>query len=134
MSDVKLSPMRDENGVKKNVKKLFDHHGWYWWSIGASMYGKGGVSDFHALKNGVFLAVETKFGKKKPTNLQRAFLESICAGNAFGFIVSDRNIEWLATFLEQFGKETDLVMAEKKMSNEGGATLVDAIRALQELI
>lgn len=132
--EIKLSPMHDENGVKKNVKRLLDAAGWFWWSIGASMYGKGGTSDLHALKNGVFLAIETKFGRNKPTELQKAFLNSINAETGFGFVVSEKNIEWFATFLDQFGKETDSVMTEKKMSNEGGATLLDAIRALQVLI
>lgn len=133
-TEVKLSPMRDENGVKKNVKKLLDAHGWFWWTIAGSPFGKGGASDICALKNGVFLAIETKFGYNKPSALQKAFLESINAESGFGFVVSDKNIDWFQTFLEQFGKETELVASESKMSNEGGATLVDAIRALQALI
>lgn len=132
--DIKLSPMRDENGVKKNVKKLLDHYKYFWWSNAASMYGKGGVSDICAIKNGLFLAIETKFGYRKPTDLQRAFLESINAETGYGFVVSEKNIEWFQVFLEQFGKEVDLVAAEQKMSHEGGATLIDAIRALQALI
>lgn len=126
--------MKNENDVKRKVKKLLDKHDWFWWTVAASMYGKGGASDIMALKNGVFLAIETKFGYKKPTALQRGFLESVCAENAFGFVVNDKNIDWLEAFLEDFGKETDNVAAEEKMSNEGGARLLDAIRALQALI
>lgn len=126
--------MKNENDVKRKVKKLLDQHGWFWWSIGASMYGKGGTSDLHALKNGVFLAIETKFGSNKPTALQKGFLESINAESAFGFVVSEKNIDWLEAFLDDFGKETELVAGQEKMSNEGGARLIDAIRALQAMI
>jgi hypothetical protein len=126
--------MKNEKDVKAKVKKLLDKHSWFWWMPPANGYGKVGISDFHALKNGVFLAIETKFGSNKPTAHQRAFLESVNAEHAFAFVVSDSNIEWFEAFLEDFGKETDLVAAEKKMSNDGGARLVDAIRALQALI
>lgn len=126
--------MKNENDVKKRVKKLLEQHGWFWWAIGASMYGKGGTSDIHALKSGVFLAIETKFGRNTITPLQRGFLESINAEGGFAFVVNEKNVEWLQTFLKKFGDETDRVAAEKQMSHEGGATLLDAIRALQALI
>jgi hypothetical protein len=126
--------MRNEKDVKAAVKKLLDKHNWFWWMPPANGYGQAGISDFHALKSGVFLAIETKFGTNKPTANQRAFLESINAEHAFGFVVSDGNIGWLEAFLDDFGKETELVSTEEKMSNEGGARLVDAIRALQALI
>lgn len=126
--------MKNEKDVKKRTKALLDKHGWFWWMVPANGYGKSGISDIHALKGGVFLAIETKFGTNKPTALQVGFLNSINAENSFGFVVNDQNLDWLDTFLDQFRKETDLVASEKKMSNEGGATLVDAIRALQALI
>jgi len=134
ISEIKLSSMRDENGVKKNVKKLLDTAGWFWWTIAGSPFGKGGASDICALKNGVFIAIETKFGSNKPSALQKAFLESINAETGFGFVVNEKNIEWFRTFLDRFGQETDSVVTDKKMSSEGGATLLDAIRALQALI
>lgn len=125
---------RNEKDVKAQVKKLLDKYGWFWWMPPANGYGRVGISDFHALKNGVFLAIETKFGSNKPTVHQKAFLESINAESAFGFVVSDSNIGAFETFLVNFGEQTDLVAKEQKMSNEAGATLIDAIRALQALI
>lgn len=132
-NEVKLKPMRDEKGVKENIKRLLDHHGWFWWMPPANGYGKVGVSDFHALKNGVFLAIETKFGSNKPTVHQKAFLESVQACDAFGFVVNDKNIEHLGWFLTDFQQQTDMVATEQKMSNEAGARLVDAMRALMAL-
>jgi hypothetical protein len=132
-SDVKLKPMRDEKGVKENIKRLLDHHGWFWWMPPANGYGKVGVSDFHAIKNGVFMAIEAKFGSNKPTVHQRAFLESIHASDAFGFVVNDQNLEHLGWFLTDFQGQTDLVAADQKMSNEAGARLIDALSALMKL-
>lgn len=125
---------KSEKDVKKQIKKLLDAHGWFWWMPPANGYGKVGISDLNALKNGVFLAVEAKFGSNKPTPMQKAFLESINAESGFGFVVNDANIDAFETFLVNFGEQTDLVAKEQKMSNEGGATLIDAIRALQALI
>ena len=56
-----------EKDVKAEVKKLLNAHDWFWWMPPANGFGKAGISDFNALKKGVFLAVETKFGSKKPT-------------------------------------------------------------------
>lgn len=132
--EVKLKPMRDEKGVKENVKRLLDHYGWFWWMPPANGFGKVGVSDFHALKNGVFLAIETKFGSNKPTVHQKAFLESVQACDAFGLVVNDKNLEHLNWFLKDFQGQTDMVATEQKMSNEAGARMVDALRALMALI
>lgn len=132
--EVKLKPMRDEKGVKENVKRLLDAFGYFWWMPPANGFGKVGVSDFHALKNGVFIAIETKFGSNKPTVHQKAFLESVQACEAFAFVVTDKNLEWLKSFLDDFQGQTDLVASEQKMSNDAGARMLDAIRALTELI
>lgn len=126
--------IRNEKDVKARVKKLLDAHNWFWWMPPANGFGKVGVSDFHALKNGVFLSIETKFGSNKPTAHQKAFLESINAETGMGFVVNEQNLEHLEAFLTDFGGQTDLVAKEGKMSNEAGARLVDAIRALQALI
>lgn len=132
-NEVKLKPMRDEKGVKENIKRLLDHHGWFWWMPPANGYGKAGISDFHALKNGVFMSIEAKFGSNKPTVHQKAFLESVHSCDAFGFVVNEKNLEHFSWFLTDFQGQTDLVATEQKMSNEAGARLVDALRALMAL-
>lgn len=125
--------MKNEKDVKAKVKKLLDKHGWFWWMIPANGYGKSGVSDFHAIKAGVFLAIEAKFGSNKPTALQRAFLESINAEDAYGFVVNDKNLDELEAFLHNFAEQAKEVATNNRMSNEAGARLIDAIRALQAL-
>ena len=125
--------MKNEKDVKKRVKALFDKYDYFWWMVPANGYGKSGVSDFHAIKDGVFLAVETKFGSNKPTELQRAFLESINANTAYGFVVNDKNLDWLEVFLRNFNEQAEEVATNQRMSHEAGASLIDAIRALQAL-
>lgn len=133
-TDVKLKSMHDEKGVKANIKLLLDHYGWFWWMPPANGFGKVGISDFNALKSGVFIAIEAKFGSNKPTIHQRAFLDSVQACDAFGFVVNDQNLDHLSWFLKDFQGQTDLVATEQKMENEAGARMIDAIRALTALI
>jgi hypothetical protein len=123
-----------EKGVKHAVKKLLDQHGWFWWMPPANGFGKVGVSDFNALKHGVFLTIETKFGSNKPTVHQRAFLESVQAESGFAFVVNETNIDQLEIFLKNFSEQTKEVMANNQMSNEAGAAMLDALRALTALI
>ena len=126
--------MKNEGYVKKATKKLFDKHGWFWWMTPANGFGSSGVSDFCAIKDGVFLAAETKFGANKPTAMQRAYLESINASSCFGFVVNDANIGWLEIFLEEFAASSIEVMKTQRVNNESGAKLIEAIRQLQLLI
>lgn len=126
--------MKDEKAVKAAVKKILEKHKWFWWMPPANGFGKSGIADFNAVKDGVFIAIETKFGTNKPTAMQRAFLDSVNAESCMGFVVNDKNIEWLDTFLTDFA-QSKLDVAEKQaMSNETGPRLIEAIRALQALI
>lgn len=121
-----------EADVKKQVKKLLDQHNYFWWSPPANGFGKIGVSDINALKNGVFIAVETKFGKNKATAHQKAFLDSVRAEKGYGFIVHEKNIEFFAQFLTVFDRAVGGVMKGEKPSDEDGSMMINAIRALTE--
>jgi hypothetical protein len=129
-----MSVIKDEKGVKKATKALLDKYGWFWWMPPANGYGKVGISDFNCLSDGVFIAIETKFGSNKPTIPQRAYLESIQASGGFSFVVNEQNLDALETFLKCFKEQTGEVMRNKRMSNEAGAAMVDALRALQALV
>jgi hypothetical protein len=129
-----MSVIKDEKGVKKATKALLDKHSWFWWMPPANGYGKVGISDFNCLNNGVFIAIETKFGSNKPTIPQRAYLESIQASGGFAFVVTEKNLEQLDIFLTNFDQQTVEVMKNKQMSHEAGAAMLDALRALQALV
>lgn len=126
--------IKNEKDVKKAVKVLLDKHSWFWWMPPANGYGKVGISDFNALGNGVFIAIETKFGSNKPTVPQRAFLESIQASGGLSFVVNDQNLDQLEVFLKHFDEQTVEAMRNKRISNEAGAAMIDALRSLQALV
>lgn len=122
-----------EADVKAEVKKLLKKHNWFWWMPPMNGYGKSGVADFNALRAGVFLAVETKFGGNRPTPLQKAYLQSITAEGGFGFVVSDANIEWFKGWLEKFDVATAAVEKGETPSPDDGAYMLNAIAAMTEL-
>jgi hypothetical protein len=123
--------LKSEKDVKKQVKKILDKHDWFWWMTPANGYGKSGVADFCALKNGTFLAIETKFGGNKPTPLQIAYLNSINAEDSFGFVVDEHRVEWLDTFLTHFTKAGYATAQKLEPAHEDGAAMLNALRALQ---
>jgi len=104
----------NEGDVKKQVKKLLDAHRWFWWMPGANGFGKTGVSDFCALRNGVFLGVETKFGKNKPTTRQVAFLQSVNVENGIGLVVNEKTLDTFHQWLELFDQSTDYTARGEK--------------------
>jgi hypothetical protein len=126
--------VKNEKDVKARVKKLLDKHNWFWFMPPANGYGKAGISDIIALKDGTFLAIETKFGSNKPTALQKGFLDSINAENGFGFVVNDSNIEQLGSFLEAFATAIEAMGSKQSVPPEIMARQVDAIAALTDLI
>ncbi len=124
--------MTNEGMVKKAVKKLLDRHEWFWWMTPANGFGKSGISDFCAIKHGVFIAIETKYGTNKPTPMQKAYLGSVMAQKGFAFVVSDRNIDALEKWLVAFDSSVQSVAENKQVSHEDGAGMLDAINALVE--
>lgn len=121
---------RNEKGVKDEVKKLLNQHGWFWWMTPANGYGVSGISDFCALRGGVFLAIETKFGGNKVTQLQRGYLESVLAEAGFGFEVNEKNIGWFAVWLDAFDRMAAAEAKKEKPDATDGAFILDAIQAL----
>ena len=83
-------------------------------------------------KGGVFVAIETKFGSNKPTEHQKAFLETVNANNSFGFVVNETTIDVFAQWLENFDTSVKLASHKKPIPDEVGAAVVEAIRILTE--
>lgn len=90
----------DEAGVKRVVKKLLLTYGWYYWMPSSNAFGVSGISDFNAVRNGRFLAIETKFGSNKPTPLQRRYLEQVDAHGGLTMVVTERNLDELEELLK----------------------------------
>lgn len=124
----------NEADVKKQVKKLLDKHKWFWWMPPANGYGRAGLSDIQALRDGVFLAVETKFGKNVPTQMQAGFLLSVQAESGFGFVVNESRIQWLEAWLSAFDRSVEATRNREQPLPEDGALMINAMREMtQEL-
>lgn len=119
-----------EKDVKKTVKELLNRNGWFWWMPPANGFGKIGVADFNALKNGVFLAVETKFGKNTPTVQQKAYLQSIHAAGGLAFVVSEKTLEWFDIWLQTFDRSVEAARKSTPSTDEDGATMINAVDAM----
>lgn len=123
-----------EKDVKAEVKNLLKKHGFFWWMPAANGFGTSGVSDFLALRAGVFLAVETKFGGNKPTPLQIAFLNSITAEGGFGFVVDEKTLADFARWLECFDRAAAATAKKEKVAPDDGAAMLDAIKAMTAML
>lgn len=119
-----------EKDVKKQVKKLLDAHRYFWWMPPANGYGRAGIADILALRDGVFLAVETKFGRNKATAMQLGFLNSVQAEGGFAFIVDEKRVEFLKSWLEAFDRSTEAAKQSKPVASEDGAMMLNAMREL----
>jgi hypothetical protein len=129
-----MSPMPKkkhlEGDTKAEVKKVLDEFGYFWWMPPANSFGKSGASDFHAIKAGVFLTIETKLDAKLTEN-QRAFCNSIRAEDGFGFVVRGNDgVMWLRRFLESFQNATKATANKLTPTAEDGADMLNAIAAL----
>lgn len=125
-----MPEMRNEAHVKREVKKILDRHGHFWFMPPANGFGKTGIADFISVHRGIFFAIETKFGKNKPTPMQIGFLSSVRAEHGYAFVVNEERLEWLATFLAAFDRSVEASGRNEQPTPEDGATMINAIREM----
>lgn len=133
MESIDTSRMKNEKDVKAKIKQLLNFHGWFTWMPGSNGFGTQGISDHLAIKNGVFLAVEAKFGYNKPKPMQKAFAAQILANDAFAFCVNEKNIDFLRMWLESFEIATQYQMQEKEVPVEHGSRMLNAVSVLTDM-
>jgi hypothetical protein len=121
----------NEGDVKKQIKKLLNQHGWFWWMPPANGFGRTGIADFNALRGGVFLAIEAKFGTNKPTVMQVGFLESVASEDGMAFVVNEKNLDALAVWLERFDQAVKAQSEGRDVEQSDGAAMVDAMAAMR---
>jgi hypothetical protein len=129
---IDISAVRDEKGVKAIVKRLLDHFGWFFWMPGANGFGTQGVHDFCAIKDGAFITIETKFGKNKPTPVQKAFAGHMAANSAFPLLVYENTLDHLYWFLASFDHSVARERAKLPVEDAHGARMVNALAVLNE--
>ncbi len=120
----------EQKSVKPRVRKLLDKHGWFWWGTPATMYSTAGIADILAVKSGMFLAIETKFGDNDPTPTQVAFLNSVRACDHFAFVVRETTLDALATFLRTLDESVAYATRNEVAPPEIGGPMLDAIKEM----
>ena len=124
------APIKNEKGVKVQVKKLLDLHNWFWFMPPSNAFGRSGISDIIALRGGVFLAIETKFNNKTPTAMQIAFLNSVRAEGGFGFTVHEGNLRQLEHWLNAFNIASSMAAQGKDVPPEIGSIMLNSLHSL----
>lgn len=130
---IDVTKVGSEKKVKQLIKQLLDHHGWFSWMPPGNGYGTVGVHDHNCFKSGVFLTIEAKYGRNKPTMQQCAFAAQIIANDGFSFCVNETNIDHLAMWLESFEVATQYQSRGEEIPAEHGARLLNAISALTDM-
>jgi len=91
-----------EGAVKDKVVAILKDEGAYYFFPATHGYGRSGVPDIIAcVPGGVFLAIECKAGRNKPTELQVREIEAIrrCGGHAV--VVNEENWDMVRALVKE---------------------------------
>ena len=84
-----------EGKVKDKIKAILKRRNVYYAMPIGTGYGNSGVPDFLVCANGVFIGVEAKAGKNKPTALQEEHMRRIRSAGGVAMVVNEDNINEL---------------------------------------
>lgn len=93
--------MHSEHSVKEAVKRRLKKRGAWWTFPHQRGYSQAGVPDILACVNGYFLAIETKFGKNKPTKHQQRQISLIRHAHGRALVVNENNMQELEEVLDE---------------------------------
>jgi hypothetical protein len=120
-----------EATTKGLIRKSLDDHDWFWWNVPMNEYAKAGISDIHAVRDGMFMVIEGKrVAKDEPTELQKGFLRSIMQAGHFAFVVDRDNLSVFKLFLTCLDRSILAQSRKEKVAPEDGAGLLDCIAEL----
>ena len=92
--------MTPEAKTKAQIKRVLnDTHTYFFMPTGGG-YGRAGIPDFIACKNGHFIGIEAKAGKGVTTALQDLELSKIKAAGGHAIVVNEHNMEQLREMLD----------------------------------
>lgn len=89
-----------ENKVKRDVRRILDEHGAYYFFPATGGYGKSGVPDIIICYKGRFIGVECKAGQNQPTALQLREINAINEHGGQAIVVNEANMNDLRDVLE----------------------------------
>ena len=88
-----------EGKVKDKIKAIINSRGMYVMPFQQGT-GMNGVSDFLAVIDGYFVAIEAKAGKGKPTELQKRFLANVVKNGGVALVVNEHWLEQLGNAVQ----------------------------------
>jgi len=91
-----------EAKVKSKIKKMLNAYNCYVTMPIGTGFGCAGVPDYLVCINGVFLGIEAKAGKNKPTALQEKHMADIRACGGYTIVVNEDNFDELEKLLKEF--------------------------------
>lgn len=89
-----------ERLVKKKVVAELKARGAYYFYPVTGGYGASGVPDVVACYRGVFVGIECKAGKNKPTDLQKRNLDAISRCGGVALVINEDNLGLLETTMD----------------------------------
>jgi Holliday junction resolvase len=92
--------MTPEAKVKKQVKRILDIVGCYYFFPQTGGYGSSGVPDIVVCHKGKFIGIECKAGDNKLTELQKHNIDLINNNKGLAIVVNESNIEELITLMK----------------------------------
>jgi hypothetical protein len=84
-----------EGRVKELVRHVLLSHGAYYFMPVSNGMGSHGVPDFMVCAHGRLIGIETKAGKKLPTDLQMSNLRQIDKAGGIALVINEHNLEEL---------------------------------------
>ena len=84
--------IHNEAGVKRLVRRMLKKSDVEDFMPPANAYSKVGISDIIAVKNGLVVFIETKYGNNKPTANQLAFGKRMTKAGALFVVVNEKNV------------------------------------------
>jgi len=88
-----------EGRVKDAVVKILKTHSVFYFFPATFGMGSSGIPDIVACYKGVFIGIECKAGKNKPTALQLAKISAIIEAGGVAIVVNEENINKVTTML-----------------------------------
>lgn len=91
--------MTPEAKVKKKAVQILKEMSAYYFYPVTGGYGRSGVPDIIVCYRGLFIGIECKAGKNKPTPLQEKNMEDIHKAGGIALVINEDNVSRLSRIL-----------------------------------
>lgn len=95
-----------EGEIKKQIKKVLDDEGVYYFMPSGNGYGRSGIPDFVGIIKGRFIGIEAKADNLMPTAIQTRELSRIQSAGGTGVYVNADNIAQLVNLIQAIKNDT----------------------------